>query len=511
MFFLYIHLYAIFSFVTAQDFMPSSSWKNPTITLSQGDRVAIARDGIQQTIAALGNNGQFDDSFYGTPGRFYSQMAEYDLATNQSTYKDQLLQYFAKAQVVQAGFLNELSIMDCEIKIRTYSIAATRAYAAYRDPAFLTFAEIAWGSGREYTLSDDNIRTGSIPGKNFTIEENCERNSMAGGCFWRRDPTVPDLNGLSTGSFLVASALLAEATPNDTYRDAAMQTATFLSDHFVNRADGLIQDTIDAHTCAPSQEIAHSYNSGLTIEGLAVLSSVTGDSRITQLLHQLVLSTVTSKSWQDADGIIKMDAAELGGQYVVRGLAAIYNRNSTPSDLRTYIESYLAVQYNAVLNNAREPQSNVYGASWVGPPSPTFSSENQTNALSVLIAGISLSNDTRASGGGGGEPTPSPAPTDHPSKGPNIGAIAGGVVGGFATIALIVAFVLFLIRRKARNTSNFLEGSQAQTDIAPPSRDDEPESHYRSTSAKGTDTVRNCARCSCNLCLFGHFRKSVYH
>uniref|UniRef100_A0A0W0GEH2 Glycoside hydrolase family 76 protein n=1 Tax=Moniliophthora roreri TaxID=221103 RepID=A0A0W0GEH2_MONRR len=418
---------------TAQDFVSSTLWQNPAITVSPEDRVKIARDGIERTIVMLGTNGQFNDSFYGTPARLFSQMAEFDLATNQTTYKDQLLQYFQQAQGVQTGFLNEFSCHEFSVfTYRTclqinyglaYGIAAARAYAAYRDPAFMDFAQTAWKSGSEYTLSQDVLQAGKISGKNLTLRKACTLNSMVGGSFWRRDPNSLDLNSLSTGSFLVTSALLAEATNASAYQDAAIQAADFISNHLMN-FQGVIQDSIDASTCTPSAEPAHSYNAGLTLEGLAVLSSVTRNATISQRLRNLILDTVSSNAWQDNDGIIENGGSELGGQYVVRGLAAVYNRNSTPSDLRNYIKDYIGVQYNAVLKNATEQGSSVYGASWKGPPPSAFSSEAQTNALSVLIAAIPLRNDTFPSGGSVGPDGP-PKFDDPPvpKKPLNVGAI----------------------------------------------------------------------------------------
>ncbi|KAK7030961.1 hypothetical protein VNI00_013908 [Paramarasmius palmivorus] len=77
------------------------------------------------------------------------------------------------------------------------------------------------------------------------------------------------------------SALLAEITHNDTYRNAAMEAAEFIFSHLLN-AQGVVLDTIKADTCTPSEEGAHSYNAGFFLEGLAILASFTKNSTLEQ-------------------------------------------------------------------------------------------------------------------------------------------------------------------------------------------------------------------------------------
>ncbi|KAK1225572.1 hypothetical protein PQX77_011488, partial [Marasmius sp. AFHP31] len=70
-----------------------------------------------------------------------------------------------------------------------------------------------------------------------------------------------------------------------------------------------------------------------------------------------------------------------------------------------------------------------------------------TNALSILLAAISLRNDSDilpdVPGGGGEESGPS-------QTGPKIGVIVGGVLGGVAAGGVFAFFVIWLVRRKRR-------------------------------------------------------------
>ena len=73
------------------------------------------------------------------------------------------------------------------------------------------------------------------------------------------------------------SAYLAELTGNCTYTDSAIAAATWMQTLNMN-SDGIALDTINANdfSRSPATEL-FTYNSGKLIEGLSVLSDVTGD------------------------------------------------------------------------------------------------------------------------------------------------------------------------------------------------------------------------------------------
>ncbi|EEB98878.1 hypothetical protein MPER_01538, partial [Moniliophthora perniciosa FA553] len=168
------------------------AWKHPNITTSLEERVTIAKDAIEMTISMMvDGNGQLklDDSNYGVAGRFFSQMAEFDMITNQTIYRDQLLNFFPQALSFRAGF----------IQGNAHSIAATYAFAAYSDQEFLEWAELAWSSGKSYTLSEDELQSGKIFRKDITVKPICGDLTMAGGTFWTNDPNSGFVNALATG------------------------------------------------------------------------------------------------------------------------------------------------------------------------------------------------------------------------------------------------------------------------------------------------------------------------
>ncbi|KAJ6536171.1 hypothetical protein B0H19DRAFT_1182925 [Mycena capillaripes] len=79
------------------------SW-NSTILISTEERVRLAGAALDLAIEKLNADGLFDDEGYGITGNLYSQMAEFDIATNQTKYQNVLEQYFQLQETKDANF-----------------------------------------------------------------------------------------------------------------------------------------------------------------------------------------------------------------------------------------------------------------------------------------------------------------------------------------------------------------------------------------------------------------------
>ncbi|KAJ6544309.1 hypothetical protein B0H19DRAFT_999971 [Mycena capillaripes] len=450
-------LYLLCTLISISAQLASPQWRKPNITTTPTDRVSIAGAGIEKAMSMIQSDGQFAGEAYIVAGIFYSQLADFDIATNQTLYQSVLQRYFVLAQANRANFSDELS----------YGHAAARAYAAYKDPIFLQYAVEAWWFGRTYTLSQDNVDVGRIPGKNFTIGSQCQDITMTGGTFYTIDSTDPDINGLGSGYFATLSALLAEATPDSLYLKAAEESTEFIHAHLYN-IQNLVQDTISSRvndSCAVGSVI-EPYNSGVMIEALAVLASITHNASTQVLLETIVQAAIVNTAWQGSNGIIANPGHGSEGDIsLVQGLAAAYSRNVTTPAIRAYIGAYLAVQFNAVLDLATSGDSNIYGLAWIGPPSSIFLGAHQTTALSVLISAISLRNDTEPTGSGtspaafpSSEVPSNPPPGEASSRASFLGAVTGGIVGG--VILILVGFGFCFIRRRRHRRAE-------RTEVAP--------------------------------------------
>ncbi|KAJ7500040.1 hypothetical protein FB451DRAFT_1549486 [Mycena latifolia] len=455
----------------------SLSWRKPTLATSREGRISIAGAGLQTTVNLLDSTAQFPGESYGVAGSFYSQLAEFDFATNESTYRDNLTQYFLLASEHQAvNFSGEFVSEDILMPIGdglNYGHAAAIAYKTYNDSVFLKYAAQSWWWGRLNTLSQDELNIGNITSKNFTVQKACQAITMAGGTFWTQDPTSSGIVGLSTGGFLVyapvivvslslinqasLSALLAEATSDAIYLEAATQSADFIHAHLYN-VRNMVQDGIDARanmSCSIAS-VEASYNSGLMIEGLAILYSITHNSSIHDLISEIITAAIPNNAWQESDGIIANGDSKLGDMFLPRGLAAAYVRNATTPELQSYIGEYLSVQFNAVIDLATNG-SNIYEGTWTGPPSGKPSGANQTNALQALISTINLYNQTSVAPVASASPSltasPSPTPSMVPKKSTKIAPIIGGIVGGLVLFIGITGWAILRGHLRPRTTS----------------------------------------------------------
>nr|GAT57861.1 glycoside hydrolase family 76 protein [Mycena chlorophos] len=439
----------------------SPLWRDPNITTTTPYSVSLASSALQETTSQLGSNGFFDGADYLIPAIFFSQLAAFDFATNQTQYQTSLTQYFATANQTSTDF------SDSNI----YGYAAAQAYIAYKDPLFLKYAELAWETGNNYTIAQSDVNAGRMVNgvKSFSLAQMCQGATMAGGTFSSTNATDTSINGLPTGHFAILSALLAQTTNDSRYLPAAQLSVTFMQNHWLD-SDDIVLDGISGNAGADEcmlSDIVEPYDSGMMIEALAVLVQMTGQEDLQALLVTVVHAAIVSDNWQGTNGIISNQGHGGGGDlFLVRGLIAAYARNIIGGSLSDYVLAYLAVQYNAVLDLARSSQaSSIYGL-WVGPAAQSFDPTDQTAALGVLVAGILLRNQSSVSASSAGS-TPNAGSTsataassetagshsntpafNQSPRGSHIAAIAGGAVGVVASVIFCAAF---WIQRRRRN------------------------------------------------------------
>ncbi|KAJ7167974.1 hypothetical protein C8R46DRAFT_259020 [Mycena filopes] len=443
--------------------------------MSPADRINVAEAALEKAISMLGPDAQFDGQTLGYTAQLYSQMAQFDIATNQTKYADTLRQYFLKAprainfsdEFVSSVVLRCIAFLaDTGWPQLDYALAwghaAATAYIAYNDSVFLGYAVQSWWFGRSWTLSSDEVNAGKVNGKDFPIIKECQSSSMVGGTFHSNDADTTDIDTLATGSFFVLSALLAEMTNTSMYLQAAKDSWAFIDSHLRNLSSQ-IQDVISvgANQSCQTGSLQTPNNGGLTIEGLAILYAQTGDSNLQTALNDIVVATILDSSWQHPDGVLIH-----GDLYLLRGLTTFYTCRSIP-DLLDSIGHYITVQFNAVIDLTTANGSNVYGNDWWGPPSSTFFPTNQSNAIGAQLGAISLRNTSNSTPATDSPtqsnstpamdpPTPSssatPAPTPGPQKSSNVAAIIGSVCAAVAMI--MCGLLVWLIRRRRlRNSS----------------------------------------------------------
>ncbi|KAF9260242.1 hypothetical protein L218DRAFT_1003016 [Marasmius fiardii PR-910] len=425
----------------------TATWRKPNITFPVAIRIDTARRAIEKTTSNLDSTGEIppaDKTFYEV-ALLYIQMAEFDLFTKQNLYRSKLSSYFQFREKDTSRTITDGII---------YGIAAMRSHAAYQDDVFLTFAANWWNWAAPFVITDDKVATKSFPGKNFTLQTVCSGNSVVGGTFDTSDMNEASVSLLATGSFFVLSSLLAEATSNQTYLEFATRSFTFIRNHLLNLSSSMPFQSINLNSTAPkiceSPVSISSHDSGVWIEGLAIFANITDSATkpTRQLMVDSLFKAITYSGWHSVTGILRNPVS--GGHhsdiYLPHGLSTLYSR-SNDSEIRSYIEKYLAVQHNAILDLSTRNGTDIYAYDWAGPPPTRFDVNAQITALGALIPVIALP-DTSASSTASPGATSSSASTSDMRPSVPVGSVVGGVVGGLGGLAILFVLVLYFLRRR---------------------------------------------------------------
>ncbi|KAK7030967.1 hypothetical protein VNI00_013915 [Paramarasmius palmivorus] len=87
-------------------FAPNPNWTSSEIAVSPEERIAVTKAAIDESLSMFVVDGRIQIAKpapwqnYAAAGRLYAQMAQFDSWTNQTLYKDQLLNYFAQTEVL---------------------------------------------------------------------------------------------------------------------------------------------------------------------------------------------------------------------------------------------------------------------------------------------------------------------------------------------------------------------------------------------------------------------------
>ncbi|KAF7304114.1 Glycoside hydrolase family 76 protein [Mycena indigotica] len=450
----------------------SATWRKPTFANVNGARTHQAFAALFQAVAVFRPNQVYVGPPYEQLAHVLGQMAEQEVVGNTTTYQEPIVGFMGDALRVRAAFGN--TGVDFAL---AWGYSAARAHFTLNNAQLLGYAVQCWEWANTYTISPGTNRLAS---KAPSISTSCATGPLTGGTFATSTLSSPTLSARATGYFALLSAMLAQATSNTTYLDAAVASVSFIRTHLWDAPRGLPMAALAADSCAVTDTSLQSNNAALLVEALSVLSVITGgDARVGGLLDGLVTKVLEYDGWQTAQGILASGDTKVGDGLLVRALTWAYLYNATNSGNRGYIHDYVAVQYNAVTDlatynltappvNSTNPASNLYAAQWTGPPpapGTNVSFANQTNAIHVLYAAAWIDFP--------GSPVPPPLAASlrlgegvltfgagtsgdkdgntgaHQSKAAShTGAITGGIVGAVAALAALCALLLVCHHRR---------------------------------------------------------------
>jgi len=382
-------------FAQCSDLSVPPTWREPRNKYILLERVAASQNAIDSLLPELNKTiGYFNDLSYWQGGNVLSAMALQDHITHQPSNEAVVTTYLNRAFSLYPNYstlYNDDALW--------WATAAYYAYRVYGNENLLSHVIQTWEHIKTFQMSEEDAQHGSIPTKSFSIMGSCEGKSMAGGVFWRPVPDDTAVNSVTTGSFLTLSAYLAELTHNSTYTNSAIAAAAWMQNLNVNN-DSLALDTINANDCSrsPATEL-FTYNSGKLIEGLSVLSKITGDESWQSFMLNTTTAALYTTAWQGTNGVIteggvtKEDDDIVGFKSIlIRALHEAWVRNPDDAQLQDTIRSYINVQYNALMELASTQYEDTrwYSAAWVGPQPSGYTAWGQLAALDVLVSSIDV-------------------------------------------------------------------------------------------------------------------------
>ncbi len=209
--------------------------------------------------------------------------------------------------------------------------------------------------------------------------------TCGGGIWWKKPKQYK--NAIANELFLSVAAKLASLVPDTEkkarYLDWAQREWKWFAASGMINAENLVNDGLDA-TCHNNHRTTWSYNQGVIIGGLAMLSKVSGDPKPLEAAHSIAVSAIAGLT--DLDGVLHdpcepsrcgNDAPQFKGIFA-RNLAALNAAAPVPG-----FRAFLRRNAEAIWKN-RDADGRL-GLVWSGP-SDLKTAATQVSALYALVA-----------------------------------------------------------------------------------------------------------------------------
>jgi predicted alpha-1,6-mannanase (GH76 family) len=212
-----------------------------------------------------------------------------------------------------------------------------------------------------------------------------DETTCGGGIWWKKPKQYK--NAIANELFLSVAAKLASLTQDAGKRAKYLEWAQrewkwFAASGMIN-ADNLVNDGLDA-ACNNNHRTTWTYNQGVIIGGLTVLSKQSGDPKLLQTAQSIALSAISRLT--DLDGILHdlceparcgNDAPTFKGVFA-RNLAVLNSAAPVPG-----YRAFLRRNAESICKN-RDPEGRL-GLVWSGP-SDLKTAATQVSALDALVA-----------------------------------------------------------------------------------------------------------------------------
>ncbi|KZV69502.1 hypothetical protein PENSPDRAFT_482236 [Peniophora sp. CONT] len=456
-----VHVQLLVSAVAQGDeYTIPSNWRKPAFSLPPSQRTSIAQIAINTLTNTIDiNNGTNSALNTWQSANVLADIAQLDYVSNTKENHILVQQSVAAFRNGHPAFFDTQIPRNVTSDPLMWGLAAFYGARAYNDTGLLATSISVWSLVQQYVVDDQDTASGTQPtDKNGTFRTNCSSNINAGAVFWQA--TSPDdytTNAETVGAYVALSAHLWEATGNKTYLDSAEQSAQFMYTHMYTDDLQIIQDTFDLATCTVTGQLEWTYNQGFFMEGLSFLSNapLATNSTWTSLLR-----TLEATNFDPSQNLVVFNYRNV----FIRALLEIWSRTSSSDPMASFIEAFVAVQFNALQDLASDDNTN-YSPVWTGPPLPVMAPWGQLAAVPVLNAAVHMAlhlSNTNNSAKGVPTPTPIAAPSGAPSSGSNASnaseslsssAIAG-IITGLLAGAILASALVVSVRRYKRHIAS---------------------------------------------------------
>ncbi|VDC00025.1 unnamed protein product [Peniophora sp. CBMAI 1063] len=493
---LFLIISSLVTWVHGQSFDVPSNWRKPSSDRPLSERRSIAQTTLESLISVIDledgtSEGMNHDQW--ASANVPASIAQHDfISASQDNHVVVSNTIAASRNANPAYFDSTITLEDFTSDALMWGLAALYGARAYNDTGLSEAAEGVWNVATQFAVSAEDGDRGYQHSRNVSFTVDCVPNvTSAGAVFWRaQTPSDLGCNGETVGAYVALSAHLWERTGNLTYLKAARQSASFVSSHMYIPLYQIITDTYELLKCDDNGR-QFTYNQGLFLEGLSILSSAPVPDKATwsNLTATLVASTLQFPAWTSSDDSIAgvliesietvgavANPAQFAESFVwrnafIRALYEVWRRSNSSSPMANFIEAFMMVQYNALLDLASD-NGSFYSPLWEGPQLIEKVSWGQLSAMDVLSASIGMTSANSSTTGPA--TTIPPGYTSSPStatRSPPIsdGTIAGIVVGVVAGLLVTVAGIFIIVRSNRRRALRSVDGTTPGTleDIEP--------------------------------------------
>ncbi|KAJ8072059.1 hypothetical protein PM082_015617 [Marasmius tenuissimus] len=347
-------------------------------------------------------------------GKEQSVPSSWDISTVKSSHEERINResetassdLFVRALVYLISSFPARSRTNCN----QYGCAATRAYLAYRDEAFLDIAEDYWLSNRTLTLSDEDVESRSSPAKsniNATTSLSCSKPgseyTLAGGTFYSaydNDPLAISIGATAHYLTLTVSLATIKSQTDLKYSDLVNRVGQFMLSALY-KGGGIFYSGIPVGSPdCPTGQFSDMNNTAISeaavsMQALSLLAlSFNADNfHLTDVLRD-VAGYAADTGWNSADGVL--DRREFPPDTGLVHNANQFSQNlirsyfesalgDGPSDLKIYLRAYLGVQYDSLVKQATFPDGTPHFYEVDLRPESQLDREAQIVAITTLL------------------------------------------------------------------------------------------------------------------------------